>query len=61
MGLHWLRHTRGMDVVAFSANFGGTGSLDMLGSAAVEIDEAHDLELLEITGVEEGLPPPRAG
>ena len=30
-------------------------------SAAVEIDEAHDLELLEVTGVEEGLPPPRTG
>lgn len=30
-------------------------------SAAVEIDEAHDLELIEVTGVEEGLPPPRAG
>jgi Zn finger protein HypA/HybF involved in hydrogenase expression len=28
-------------------------------SAAAEIDEAHDLELLEVTGVEEGLPPPR--
>ena len=30
-------------------------------SAATEIDEAHDLELVEITGVEEGLPPPRPG
>ncbi|MBI2505786.1 MAG: hydrogenase maturation nickel metallochaperone HypA [Candidatus Latescibacteria bacterium] len=30
-------------------------------SAAVEIDEAHDLELVEVTGVEEGLPPPRTG
>ena len=30
-------------------------------SAAVEIDEAHDLELVEVTGVEEGLPPPRVG